>query len=446
MNIGIVTAWFERGAALVSRAYMKTLSAEHNVFIYARGGEQYAYGDPRWDLPNVTWGKRVYPVDRTEINWPEFKQWMRQNKLDVVLFNEQRYWQTIRKCLKSGVLVGAYVDYYTPQTVPLFFLYDFLLCNTRRHHSVFKNHPQALYIPWGTDCDLFRPTNHLANRQPITFFHSAGMGGVNLRKGTDILVKAFQKVSGAAKLIIHSQVGVEHYGDAAHFIEADPRIEFINKTVSTPGLYHLGDVYVYPTKLEGIGLTIAEALACGLPVVTTDEAPMNEFVTNDVTGTLIPVAIHRQRSDNYYWPESICSEAALTEILQRYIDNPEIVQRQSQAARTYAVEHLNWSKNSQSLPAIIKTLKPYRANTYALRWQAIKYDRQVYPPRHTQRMFLYYKKGDLAAARHHCIRGLFSEPGRWRNLGTWSIGIELLLGRQFAAKLRGLARTVWAIE
>lgn len=40
MNIGIVTTWFERGAAYVSRVYLEMLQKEdHNVFVFARGGK-----------------------------------------------------------------------------------------------------------------------------------------------------------------------------------------------------------------------------------------------------------------------------------------------------------------------------------------------------------------------------------------------------------------------
>ena len=59
MNIGIVTVWFERGAAYVSRQFEEILAEKHRVFIYARGGEMYAKGDPNWDHANVTWGKRI---------------------------------------------------------------------------------------------------------------------------------------------------------------------------------------------------------------------------------------------------------------------------------------------------------------------------------------------------------------------------------------------------
>ena len=58
MRIGIVTTWFERGAAYVSRQFMELLQKTDEVFVYARGGEKYALGNPKWDLPNVHWGKK----------------------------------------------------------------------------------------------------------------------------------------------------------------------------------------------------------------------------------------------------------------------------------------------------------------------------------------------------------------------------------------------------
>ncbi len=438
MNIGIVTTWFERGAAYVSRAYMNALARDHQVYIYARGGEQYAVGDPQWDLPNVTWGKRIHPAYGTNLDWPDFERWVQSRALDVVIFNEQQHWRPILQCQKLRVVIGAYVDYYTRETAPFFALYDFLLCNTQRHFSVFQDHPQAFFLPWGTDCQLFRPSGHPIDRQSLAFFHSAGMGGVNLRKGTDVVVKAFVKASGAARLIVHSQVGLDQYGDIASLIQQDRRIEFIHATVTAPGLYHLGDVYVYPTRLEGIGLTIAEALACGLPVITTDEAPMNEFVVDGVTGALLPVVEQRQRADGYYWPESIASEDALTATLQRYIDVPELVEQQSQQARRYAVSQLDWAQNSRNLTQMVGALQRRRSQSWLLRRAVLRYEQRVHPTSHIEKMFLNYEHGQPAAARRHFLQGILSEPEHWSNRGVWSIGSELLIGKQRSSTLRRL--------
>jgi glycosyltransferase involved in cell wall biosynthesis len=210
----------------------------------------------------------------------------------------------------------------------------------------------CIYIPWGTDVGLFKPINttKLVNDSYVTFFHSAGMGGLNLRKGTDALVKAFDELPGNSRLVIHSQVRIDKYGkDVSDIIKNNKRIEFVCQTVTAPGLYHLGDVYVYPTRLEGIGLTICEALSCGLPVITTDSPPMNEFVSQDINGDLIEVEKYTVRSDGYYWPESHISQNNLTKILNKYANDVDLVLRQKHNARNYALKHCDWAKNSSEL-------------------------------------------------------------------------------------------------
>ena len=429
LNIGIVTTWFERGAAYVSRAYLETLSKEHNVFIYARGGEKYAVENPYWDKDYVTWGKRNIELHPLFIYWNDFIRWINKNNLDLIIFNEQNIWDVILKCKKLNLIIGAYVDYYTDTTVPFFWLFDFLLCNTQRHYSVFNKHPQALYIPWGTNCDVFTPTNQTSNKNNVRFFHSAGMGGIGLRKGTDILVKSFQKVTGNAELIIHSQVGINKYADSAKLIGDDPRITFIEREISAPGLYYLGDVYVYPSRLEGIGLTIPEALASGLPVITTDNAPMNEFVIDHHNGYLVEVDYFRQRNDRYYWPESICSEIHLANAMQYYIDNPVEITNQGLQARIYAEENLDWNINSRIILDRIAHFKKINRNQ-----DLIEEVMQIEYSRFSDLHYKLINEGSISGDRISVIKNFFQgleyEKSWLRNRGIWRLLIETIIGKR----------------
>jgi glycosyltransferase involved in cell wall biosynthesis len=169
-----------------------------------------------------------------------------------VVFNEQQWWPPVLWARAQGIRTVAYVDHYTPTNVRWFGIYDALWCNTRRHYTVFKGHPGACYIPWGTDLELFQPRDEIWTEE-IVFFHSAGMGGANLRKGTDLLIQAFQQVRGPARLVIHSQVPASVYGTAGALLAQDPRTEFIEGTAAAPGLYDRGDVYVYPARLATPG-------------------------------------------------------------------------------------------------------------------------------------------------------------------------------------------------
>jgi glycosyltransferase involved in cell wall biosynthesis len=359
MNIGIVTAWNECGAGYVSRSYMNLLREKgNNVYIYARGGRCYPRGDPNWDLPNVTWGIRYEPSTKVSkfnnqyINMLHFEKWLFENNIDIIITNEDIRFELVKRVKALGYSIGTYIDYYRDETINEFKAYDFLLCNTKRHYSVFKHMRQAIYIPWGTDIDVFMPKIEKKNEKNnnLIFFHNANYGGRNCRKGTDLLLRAFCKIKGEIKLIIHSQVPISKFGyESSEIIRNDPRIKYINKTVSAPGLYHLGDVFVYPSRLEGIGLCVPEALACGMPVITTDTAPMNEFVKHDENGFLIRVKKIRKREDNYYWPEKIADVEDLANKMLLYIENRKLFLRHKMEARKSAVENLDWKKNASKL-------------------------------------------------------------------------------------------------
>lgn len=356
MNIGIVTAWFPAGGGYVSKAYREILKDKHPVFVYARTGK-IMKGDAEWDDPLVTWAPTHYLT--TGIWAGHFRRWIKRNRIDLILFNEQRYWQPVLVAKSLGVRVGAYVDYYTQRTVPAFAIYDFLICNTKRHASVFDWHPACHYIPWGTDVDKFKPPAVVPARK-LTFLHSAGWCGehsVNSehmdRRGSRIAMAAFNKVKGDCRFLLYSQSPLEKCSEVwKKQIASDMRVEFRCGTFD-PFPFHEGDVYVYPSRLDGVGLSLPEALSSGLAGVTTDCAPMNEFVSDGVNGSLIKVSRFICRPDAYYWPESICDVDHLTTTMQRYVDNPSVIAEQQREARLRAVEKLDWRKNANTLCSII---------------------------------------------------------------------------------------------
>ena len=344
MNIGIVTVWFECGAGYVSRQYKKILeSKNHKVFIFARGG-YYPKNDPLYASKDVTWSKPIHNPIGYSFDLEEFKSWMIVNQIETVLFNEQTWLKPLLLCTQLGIKTGAYIDYYTKDTLPLFEAYDFMICNTKRHFSVFNHQPQVYCIPWGTETDLFKPKSFdCVESNIVTFFHSCGP--TPERKGTDLLIKSYAKVKGPSKLIIHTQTNLKKKFPSLSTdltaLESAEKLEVIQESVGAPGLYHLGDVYVYPSRLEGIGLTMAEALSCGLPLITSDNGPMNEFV-NGENGHLVKIERYFPRKDNYYWPLCEVNLDCLTRVMQDYVDQIESLVEKKKCARKYAERNLNW--------------------------------------------------------------------------------------------------------
>ena len=65
-----------------------------------------------------------------------------------------------------------------------------------------------------------------------------------------------------------------------HFVDVVPNEEL-------PAFYSFADCMCTPSLWEGFGVVFIEALACGAVVVTTDIAPMSEYITHGQTGLLV---------------------------------------------------------------------------------------------------------------------------------------------------------------
>ena len=382
MNIGIVTTWFERGAAYVSRQYMDILKDEFDVFIYARGGENYAKDDPNWNLSNVTWGsKTFFQTNGTPINKKDFKKWIIKNKIEILFFNEQQWWNPVLWAKEMGIIIGSYIDYYTEETVPFFGIYDFLICNTKRHYNVFNWHTNCYYIPWGTDIEMFKPLKKIKNLNKLVLFNSAGHNPD--RKGVKHLIIAISKLdTSEIKLIIHTQVDLKkYYTDLSDVIEKlykEDKLEVINETISAPGLYYMADIYCYISKLDGIGLTVPEALSCGLPVITPNHPPMNEFINDQENGRLVDIKKLYCRKDAYYWPQLEVCELSLLNSLEYYIDNKDQIKVFKKNARNYAEKNLDWNSRKKEVESVFLNIQKLNLDFIPLNKKIKFYEFKVY--------------------------------------------------------------------
>lgn len=83
-------------------------------------------------------------------------------------------------------------------------------------------------------------------------------------------------------------------------------------------LYNAADLYVSPTMAEGFGLCQAEALACGVPVVSTRYSAVTEVVGPG--GILIDPAYYLTNAYAHEW--ALVDEPAMTEAVEYLINHP----------------------------------------------------------------------------------------------------------------------------
>jgi glycosyltransferase involved in cell wall biosynthesis len=134
------------------------------------------------------------------------------------------------------------------------------------------------YIPHPVDTTRFA---FRERSRAELFVHFRGWGGYRERKGTGIVLRAARRCPE-----VHFAIRCQTPPRSA----ARAQIDLFGPTDTPEEQYTLGDVAIQPSRWEGVGLSILEAMACGLPTIVPDAPPMNEYPAD--AELLIPATGH----------------------------------------------------------------------------------------------------------------------------------------------------------
>jgi len=112
-------------------------------------------------------------------------------------------------------------------------------------------------------------------------------------KGIDILLlawKALIKQYPEARLDIVGEGDLTAYQEFARNMGLSESVHFLGKRQDIRQLLLQSDVFVLPSRREGMSNALMEAMICGLPVVATDVSGSQDLVEDGVSGLLVPVA------------------------------------------------------------------------------------------------------------------------------------------------------------
>lgn len=112
-------------------------------------------------------------------------------------------------------------------------------------------------------------------------------------KGIDILLKAFVILNKRYDNIYLQLAGNDdgYLKEVQQFIDDNKlqnRVEYLGCLKDMELFYKKLDIFILPSVVrEAFGLTICEAMYCGVPVITTDSGAQSEIIENGVNGIII---------------------------------------------------------------------------------------------------------------------------------------------------------------
>jgi glycosyltransferase involved in cell wall biosynthesis len=150
---------------------------------------------------------------------------------------------------------------------------DLFACPSQFTEKIVRSYgfTNTCHLTWPIDLAKF-PKRHVTG-PARHFIHNAGLVDRDDRKGTRDTIEAFCRLTRKdVRLTVRMQQDV--------LLPAmDDRVEVVTGNLGNVAeLYSTGDICVQPSKMEGIGFMVIEPACAGMPVITTDYPPMNEFI------------------------------------------------------------------------------------------------------------------------------------------------------------------------
>ena len=212
-------------------------------------------------------------------------------------------------------------------------------------------------VPLGADREFFHPGVDTAGVRARYGLDEGrwllSVSRLTRHKGIDTVLQAMTRLRDQYPDLRYAVVGDGEHQEAlaaeARLLGMADRVRFLTGVPDRdlPALYSLAEVYLGVSRLmeqrvEGFGISLCEASACGVPVVAGRSGGIPEAVRDGETGIIVDAE----------------SAAAVAAALRRLLDDPALRARMGAAGRRMVERHYNWDRVTADLVRIGHEIAP----------------------------------------------------------------------------------------
>lgn len=189
----------------------------------------------------------------------------------------------------------------------------------------------------GVDTDLFRPLTHVEKEKARERFGFAPTENIILFVGRYVPKKGFDKVLALRNekykiMCVGGDTPKEKFENVVFFEKCDQ--------TKLAEIYQIADLFVLPSVSEGFPLSIQEAMASGLPIVTVKDSGYEQYNLDTTLISLIDKS----------------EVTLLKETVSTVIENSDLMKKMSEYSLNYARTYFDWSIVIEKLNTIYDSL------------------------------------------------------------------------------------------
>lgn len=203
---------------------------------------------------------------------------------------------------------------------------------------------EVTVVPNGVDLEKFQITNHkLQTKSKIQSPNIITISRLVYKNGVDVLIRAFAEVKqkkSDAKLHIVGDGPLRRELEGLRRIRGIDRDVIFHGSVSPeelPCYLAEADVFVRPSRSEGLGTAFLEAMAAGVPVIGTPVGGIIDFLENEETGLFSEV-------DK---PESVA------DAIMRILGDTLLREKLSRRGRALVEERYRWDSIAEEMSRLL---------------------------------------------------------------------------------------------
>ena len=123
------------------------------------------------------------------------------------------------------------------------------------------------------------------------------VGSLTYQKALEVLVRAVAELVEQGLdnlLVLIAGEGVErlHLEQLTRDLGVENYVKLLGIRDDVISLLKASDIFVMPSRYEGLSIAMIEAMACGLPIVASDAPGLTDYIDHEQNGLLFPVEDH----------------------------------------------------------------------------------------------------------------------------------------------------------